>query len=535
VATTMDISTDAKNENRTSSFWSIADECAHYAALGCHIASIARYFVPPKNNKNNSGNNKVKSANNSNTTPYISALHASCLECKEDMYKCAMQHHPWLLGIEHFDPSEYNPSDLLNFPEVAMNDGVFDDDDAGGEDDCYDDGDQTMTLTLTNITQDTIKVYIVSVYDVDLCDAAGNVLKSGKASKTTVDSAAGGVEYGADDGDGSDYAQFGGGRLLKTNPLFSTASSSAARTTTTRERKCTTFIVLCPPRTYVHLCSLAPNQQLMASSTSDEKVPITSWSQIEIETDIQPWSYHPNTDDEHPYLMHFPFAPGTGLPDITPAFQCTQSENGQLTHFFHGNYHAVDFTCPIGTPLYSPVNGRVVEVRDGGNNSFPGDLDVVEVSGIAARNMFYWNSVMVQAVDDNVADVQVSKNKEMVVQSQEPKKEDPLYIEFVHIQSNSCVVEVGDVVTKGQLLCWSGSVGFCPEPHLHFAAYRGDGKDAATVRVRFECGDLTAKEVAQDGIDKVPSAAIAGEGRGDVASYLPRAGGWYNSSGLLLE
>ena len=193
---------------------------------------------------------------------------------------------------------------------------------------------------------------------------------------------------------------------------------------------------------------------MASSSTSDEKVPITSWSQIEIETDIQPWSYHPNTDDEHPYLMHFPFAPGTGLPDITPAFQCTQSENGQLTHFFHGNYRAVDFACPIGTPLYSPVNARVVEVRDGGNNSFPDDPDVVEVSGIAARNMFYWNSVMVQAVDGNVADAQVSNDKEMLEQSQEPKKEDPLYIEFVHIQATAVLSKSGMLLRKDN--CYAG-------------------------------------------------------------------------------
>ena len=110
----------------SSTFWTIADECLHYADLGCHIASIARYFKPPKNNKDKRG--KARGANTANTTtPYISALHASCLECKEDMYNCAMQQHPWLLGIEHFDPSEYEPSDLLNFPEIAMYDGVFDD------------------------------------------------------------------------------------------------------------------------------------------------------------------------------------------------------------------------------------------------------------------------------------------------------------------------------------------------------------------------------------------------------------------------
>jgi hypothetical protein len=513
----------------SASFWSIADECAHYAALGCHIASIARYFVPPKNNKHRSGNNKSKSASNSNSTPYISALHASSLECKEDMYKCAMQHHPWLLGIEHFDPSEYNPSDLLNFPEVTMNDALFDD-----EDDYHDDGDRTMTLTLTNITQDTIKVYIVSVYDVDLCDAAGNVLKSGKASKTTVDSAA----AGDDDG---------------------------CRATTT-ERKCTTFIVLCPPQTYVHLCSLASNQQLLGSSSSGEKVPITSWSQIEIETDIQPWSYHPNIDDEHHYMIHFPFAPGGNALDsakcISTAakqYKCTQSEYGQLTHFSCGNYHAIDFACPIGTPLHSAVNGTVVKIRNGLGRRRCNELSSsdtnheVEVSGIAARNMLHWNSIVVQA--DVKARV-VTNDTSAMDERSPTKKEDVLYVEYVHIQSNSCVVEVGDVVKKGQLLCFSGSMGFCPEPHLHLAAYH-DLDDSVTVRVRFECDD-------QNGIDdsaKAQLSANKGDGLEEgrtvgggaetavenprneeedkakreivVSAFLPRAGGWYNRGGLV--
>jgi murein DD-endopeptidase MepM/ murein hydrolase activator NlpD len=414
-------------------------------------------------------------------------------------------------------------------------------------------------LTLSNVTPDTIKVYIVSVHDVDLCDATGNVLKSGKASKTTVD-----IDAAADDDDDD------------------------RRITSTRERKCTTFIVLCPPQTCVHLCSLAPNQQVLSSSSSDDRVPITSWSQVEIESDIQPWSYHQTTDDEHPYLMHFPFAPGRELTDsknstmklaasTTTTYQCTQSENGQLTHFFHGNYHAIDFACPIGTPLYSPVNGKVVEVRDGGNPSSSEDQNVLEVSGIAARNMFYWNSIMVQALeddddddDDDGIEARPIKHEAMVdkqqqEQQQEPKKEDPLFVELVHIQSNSCVVQVGDAVQKGQLLCWSGSVGFSPEPHLHFAAYRSKGRDAATVRVRFERDIISVMKTnvdkkedtfLMDGSEKVQSSltnyAECGretamknpkyEEEGDeeeeealvhVSSFLPRAGGWYNEGGLV--
>mmetsp|Transcript_17146 Transcript_17146/g.41117 ORF Transcript_17146/g.41117 Transcript_17146/m.41117 type:complete len:138 (-) Transcript_17146:17-430(-) len=110
----------------------------------------------------------------------------------------------------------------------------------------------------------------------------------------------------------------------------------------------------------------------------------------------------------------------------------------------------------------------------------------------------------------------------------EESEHDPLYVEFVHIQSNSCTVEVGDAVTRGQTLCRSGSVGFSPEPHLHLAAYRSNGDDAATVRVRFECCSLPSRN-SGDG------NGSGGELREEEksASFLPITGGWYNRSGLV--
>ena len=183
---------------------------------------------------------------------------------------------------------------------------------------------------------------------------------------------------------------------------------------------------------------------------------------------------------------------------------------------------------------------------------------------------------MVQAVEEDHDGIEARpiKHEAMVdqqqEQQQEPKTEDLVYVEFVHIQSNSCVVQVGDDVKKGQLLCWSGSVGFSPEPHLHFAAYRSNGKDAATVRVRFECDIIAVTKsndgkkedtILLDGSEKVQSSLTnhvsvgikAGGGREtsmknpkneeeddgeeealvDASSFLPRAGGWYTEGGLV--
>ena len=386
------------------------------------------------------------------------------------MYEAALQFYPWLLGIERFDANDYHPEDLECIPEIGLDDGDGSDEDGDDE--------SLQTLTLTNI-KDMTNICFITVWDVDLCGRDGTILQSGWN------------ETRHDTGDSIQEKQ------------------------STERRKCTTFIVLCPPRTFVHLCYLAPNQfSLLEKSDCDQrhnKVLITSWSQVKIESDIQPWSRHEDVNDEHSTLINFPFykdkdfkqeedIQANDLPPGSPLkqeqqlqqryYQCIQSESGQLTHFFHGNYHAIDFACPIGTPLYSPVDGVIVNVHDGSNDGTQERR--IEVSGIAATNLFHWNSIMIRA------DETPSGNS----------PSEPLYIEYVHIQSKSCVVQSGEHVTRGQLLCKSGSVGFSPIPHLHLGAYRSGEDGASSVRVKFKCVD-----------------------KRDEVSFLPVAGGWYCETG----
>ena len=50
-------------------------------------------------------------------------------------------------------------------------------------------------------------------------------------------------------------------------------------------------------------------------------------------------------------------------PELEP-FLCTQGVNGQLTHYFLGNLHAVDFRCDICTSLLAVEDGEVVQVKE---------------------------------------------------------------------------------------------------------------------------------------------------------------------------
>lgn len=215
------------------------------------------------------------------------------------------------------------------------------------------------------------------------------------------------------------------------------------------EEVCTTLIVLCPPSTFVHLCYLE----------YDRKRP----DKLRVDSDVQEWSRHSNPHDAHPLSLGFPLQGGP--------FRCTQGVGGKLTHFFSGNLHAIDFACPIGTPLLAVADGVVAEVKDENR-----------LTGIAVSNLFLWNSILLKI--DTV---------------------DPLFVEYVHI--DKATVLAGDRVRKGQVIGLSGSIGFSPEPHLHFAAYRSQEATAATVGVSFESIEMPEK------------------------SFGPRAGKWYDAAG----
>ena len=151
-----------------------------------------------------------------------------------------------------------------------------------------------------------------------------------------------------------------------------------------------------------------------------------------------------------------------------------------------------------------------------------------EVSGIAASDMFAWNSIMIRAEEeeeDGGDDDADDDERGGGAGTRRRSTTDPLYVELVHIQSESCAVSAGDAVRRGQRICSSGSVGFSPEPHLHLAAYRSRDDGAATVPVRFECG--------ADGRRGGGGGDEEGGGVRRKRSFLPRAGGWYDSGGIV--
>jgi hypothetical protein len=264
------------------------------------------------------------------------------------------------------------------------------------------------------------------------------------------------------------------------------------------ERECVTFIMTLPPRTIMHAARLAD---------------VTA----EIDSDVQDWSTHPAPEDEHPLALGFPLGsrPGGDSENDSEnaAYLCTQGENGGLTHFFSGNLHAVDFRCPVGCEVLAVADAEVVEVRD-----------EETVTGIATANLFRWNSVMLKVETRDDADDEKPNG---------PNGGD-LYVEYVHVAARSACVAVGERVRRGQKICASGSVGFSPEPHLHFTAFRSRDPAAPTVRVRFAAEPRRRRRESEGTADAASAKsanASSDASSEDGATFLPVAGRWYDAAG----
>ena len=274
---------------------------------------------------------------------------------------------------------------------------------------------------------------------------------------------------------------------------------------------CTTLIVLCPPTTFVHLCHIDDNDPTVANDPHN--------CNLRLDSDVQEWRRHPHPEDTHPRTIGFP------LDGLGP-YRCTQGVGGELTHFFAGNLHAIDFACPIGTPLLAVGDGTVVQVQAANR-----------LTGIAVSNLFQWNSILLK-LDPADGEVEATVDPPCVdtaeedslvgVDDNDVQGDGPLFVEYVHIAT--AMVNPGDRVCRGQMIGTSGSVGFSPEPHLHFAAYRSDATTAATVRVYFDKDSNTNHhDSSREWVARSPAPDDT-EGS-ERAKFLPRAGFCYNRYG----
>ncbi|HEY6174451.1 MAG TPA: M23 family metallopeptidase, partial [Kofleriaceae bacterium] len=144
-----------------------------------------------------------------------------------------------------------------------------------------------------------------------------------------------------------------------------------------------------------------------------------------------------------PYLYALPYRRGT--------FGVLQGFHGAFSH--HGsNEFAVDFDCPVATPVVAARPGVVVAVNAGAQGA-----------GISP-----------EFLDDRRANFVLIRHG------------DGTLGEYMHLAPSGIEVRPGQTVRRGQELGLSGNTGFSSTPHLHFQVMTADDDGVAKHSFPFE-------------------------------------------------
>lgn len=139
-------------------------------------------------------------------------------------------------------------------------------------------------------------------------------------------------------------------------------------------------------------------------------------------------------------------------------FRCGQGFNGPYTH--HGEFaFAVDFLMPIGTPIHAAREGTVIALE--------GKYDEGRLEP-------------------------AYKGKDNYVQILHP---DGTIGRYAHMRKGGIAVKIGQRVSAGELIAYSGNSGYSEAPHLHFDVVRVlDEKRSMTVPFVFRTDYADAEE-----------------------------------------
>jgi murein DD-endopeptidase MepM/ murein hydrolase activator NlpD len=146
-------------------------------------------------------------------------------------------------------------------------------------------------------------------------------------------------------------------------------------------------------------------------------------------------------DDDHFYSL--PYAPGR-------SYRVLQGFGSRFSHTGLEEF-AIDFDMQVGTAVHAARAGVVARVEESHDKGCWED-------GCGR----YANFIVVLHSDGTTG-------------------------EYYHLMHNGAVVEVGDSVSQGELIGFSGNTGHTTMPHLHFAVYRAtDWGNTQSIPVRFQ-------------------------------------------------
>lgn len=122
---------------------------------------------------------------------------------------------------------------------------------------------------------------------------------------------------------------------------------------------------------------------------------------------------------------------------------------GYFSQFTHKERAALDFNMKTGTAIMAAREGVVMRVKKDGKRG-----------GLKDKYRSQGNHIIIQHDDGSRAG-------------------------YWHLQYDGIKVEVGDTVSRGQLLGYSGKTGYAIIPHLHFLVWRNRDNQWQPVPTRF--------------------------------------------------
>ncbi|MDB6127405.1 MAG: mepM [Verrucomicrobia bacterium] len=170
---------------------------------------------------------------------------------------------------------------------------------------------------------------------------------------------------------------------------------------------------------------------------------------------------NPTAAWRYTYTFHWVIGGRRGRSDHTAIYQLPYAatqfhrlQQGNFGKFSHGagsqNERAFDFQMPIGTEVCAAREGVVTGVR------------VDSVSGGADPSFKSCGNYVIVRHPDGT------------------------YAEYFHLKTGGAKVKVGDRVSAGQVVAYSGNTGYSTEPHLHFCVFKTlDGNTRETLPVQF--------------------------------------------------
>ncbi|CAM1347443.1 M23 family metallopeptidase [Tenacibaculum halocynthiae] len=142
-------------------------------------------------------------------------------------------------------------------------------------------------------------------------------------------------------------------------------------------------------------------------------------------------------------------------------FRIDQGYNGR---FSHKNIYALDFSMPIGTEIRAIRDGVVVKVEEKYSKRC-----------MQEHCKKFSNFIIIYHSDGTFAS-------------------------YAHIKKNGAIVKSGDRISKGELIGYSGDVGYATGAHLHLSVYLEVMGKQETIKTKFRIDNGNRSEYLKDKI-----------------------------------